>query len=153
MGISFYTHFWSFLVADWNRHLCLFGCFQTGLLSVAMSVLRSCVSWSFGTAREIFLELDSVWVELIDKTELLSRLQFGHIVFTNYQRVYGSWVQTQLGKKTKTWLLLTGLCKFVQLKMIWTTTGIFTQWHKSQTFFLRESLQWIFTILTCFTLT
>lgn len=107
VDISSYTHFCSFLMADWNRHLCLFKCFQTGLLFVALSLLWSCVSWSFGVATEIFLELDSVWVELIDNIELLSRLQFGHIVFTNYQRVYGSGVQTQLGKKTKAWLIIT----------------------------------------------
>lgn len=96
VDIASYTHFWSLLVADWNRNLSLFGWFPTRLLFLIVSGLWNCLSWSFSAAREIFLELDSVWVELIDNMKLLSRLHFGHIVFTNHQRIYGSGVQTQL---------------------------------------------------------
>lgn len=104
---GFFSHcvFYVFSQAVWHRGLfCLFGCFHTQSLSVALSLLWSHLSGSFVSPVApggILLELYSVWVELVDNMKLLSGLHFDLTVLTHHHRVYGCWVQAQLGIKTE----------------------------------------------------
>lgn len=87
-----YICFWGISVTDWHWDpFCLFVCFHTLSVPLALSVLWSGLSLPFCStlaASGILFELYSVGVKLIDNMKALSRLYFDLTVFTNHHGVY-----------------------------------------------------------------